>query len=64
MPRAIDNVRRFRMELAEALIEWRDAGGHVEDITDRIEALISAKIDIALQPIERRTAPTSSEQHK
>lgn len=52
MSRAVDNVRRYRMELAQALVEWRDAGGPVEEITDLIEGLISAKLDAVLQARE------------
>lgn len=45
-------VREFRMTLASALTDWRDAGGRVEDVTDLIEGLISVKVDEILQARE------------
>ena len=45
-------VREFRMQLAKELVEWRDYGGPVEDVTDLIEGLISVKVDEILQARE------------
>lgn len=57
-----DPVRDFRMQLAQALIEWRDAGGRVEDVADLVEGLISVKVDEILQAREDiRSVLTSTE---
>lgn len=45
-------VREYRLTLARKLTEWRDAGGHVEEITDLIEGLISVKVDEILRARE------------
>ena len=47
------------MELGQALLEWRDAGGPVEEVTDLIEGLISAKLDAVLQAREDISTITS-----
>jgi len=39
----------MRAELQHALLEWKDAGAPVSDVTDYIEGLISAKVDEILQ---------------
>lgn len=46
------SIGKMRSELQHALLEWRDAGGPVSDVTDYIEGLISAKVDEILQARE------------
>jgi hypothetical protein len=35
-------------ELTRALLEWRDAGGPVEDVVEKIVALIENELDVHL----------------
>ena len=46
------STNQARLNLNDALREWRDAGAPVEDITDCIEGLISAKVDEILKARE------------
>ena len=43
------SISHIRSKLQRALLEWRDAGGHIEDVIDYIEGLISAKVDEILE---------------
>jgi len=55
------SISQTRIKLQRALLEWRDAGGHVEDVTDYIEGLISAKVD---EILEARAANASAHTSK
>jgi len=53
------SISHTRSKLQRALLEWQNAGGHVEDVTDYIEGLISAKI---AEILEARAANASQAQ--
>jgi hypothetical protein len=43
------DIQTIRSDLACALNEWKNVGGHVDDLVDHIEGLISSKVHEILQ---------------
>jgi len=57
------SISKARNALEHALLEWKDAGGSVQEVTDYIEGLISAKVDEILQA-KADVAGLLPQQHK
>lgn len=51
------SMPQTRRDLQRALLEWRDAGGPVEVVTDYIEGMISGKVH---EILEARAANAAS----
>jgi hypothetical protein len=61
-----DNEKEFcvNCQLANALTEWRDAGGAVEDVVEAVRELVNAMVYAALdevfedadEPVDRKAA--------